>query len=152
MNRSDLGQAIGILANLGVVAGIVFLAIEIGQNNAELSSQSRFNYYQTRFGLNAMVAQDGELADVLSRAIAGEELARGEAVQARQVTELVFGMWEYEFGEFEAGNISADDFNVAGKRRTFGGLGEFGVAGWERYRSAAPQGFVAYVDENIVGR
>lgn len=152
MKKIDLGQTIGILANLGVVAGIVFLAIEIGQNNAQLSSQSRFNYYQTRFGLNAMIAQDGDLADIVSRAVAGEELTRGEAVQARQVTELLFGMWEYEFGEFEAGNISLEDFDVIGKRRTFGGLGEFGVAGWESYGSAAPQRFVAYVNENIIGR
>ena len=32
MKKIDLGQAITILANVGVIAGIVFLAVELGQN------------------------------------------------------------------------------------------------------------------------
>jgi hypothetical protein len=39
MNKIDLGQAIGILANLGVIAGIAFLAIEISQNTAMMEAQ-----------------------------------------------------------------------------------------------------------------
>ena len=33
MKKIDLGQAIGILANVGVIAGIVFLGMELRQNN-----------------------------------------------------------------------------------------------------------------------
>ena len=33
MKKIDLGQAIGILANVGVTAGIVFLGMELRQNN-----------------------------------------------------------------------------------------------------------------------
>ena len=36
MKNIDLGQTIGVLANLGVLVGIVFLAIEIRQNNESL--------------------------------------------------------------------------------------------------------------------
>ncbi len=32
MKKIDLGQAVTILANVGVIAGIVFLAVELGQN------------------------------------------------------------------------------------------------------------------------
>lgn len=37
MKRLDLGQTITILANLGVIAGIVFLAIEVQQNTESLN-------------------------------------------------------------------------------------------------------------------
>ena len=40
MKKIDLGQALSILANLGVIAGIVFLAIEVGQNQAALEEQN----------------------------------------------------------------------------------------------------------------
>ena len=33
MKKTDLGQAIQVLANVGVIAGIVFLAVETRQNN-----------------------------------------------------------------------------------------------------------------------
>ena len=41
MKKVDVGRAVGILANLGVVAGIIFLAIEVGQNNELMRAASR---------------------------------------------------------------------------------------------------------------
>jgi hypothetical protein len=38
MQKIDFGQSIGILAKLGVIAGIVFLALELQQNNEVLVS------------------------------------------------------------------------------------------------------------------
>ena len=40
MKKIDLGQTISILANFGVIAGIVFLAVEIGQNQRALDEQN----------------------------------------------------------------------------------------------------------------
>lgn len=51
MNRMDVGQTIGILANVGVIAGIVFLGIELRQNNELLAfdkSRSQLEVYLTR--------------------------------------------------------------------------------------------------------
>ncbi len=41
MKKIELGQTIAILANVGVIAGILFLAIELRQNNEALGLQSR---------------------------------------------------------------------------------------------------------------
>ena len=41
MKKIDLGQLTNTLANLGVIAGIVFLAIEIRQNNTLMQAQTR---------------------------------------------------------------------------------------------------------------
>ncbi len=40
MKKLDLGQTIGILANLGVIAGIVFLGYKLRQNNLLLRFES----------------------------------------------------------------------------------------------------------------
>jgi hypothetical protein len=40
MQKINLGQTISILANVGVIAGIVFLAVEIGQNHTALEEQN----------------------------------------------------------------------------------------------------------------
>lgn len=34
MRKLDLGQIINTLANLGVIAGIIFLAVELNQNRS----------------------------------------------------------------------------------------------------------------------
>ncbi len=39
MKKIDLGQIITILANVGVVIGLVFLTLEIRQNNAQMRAQ-----------------------------------------------------------------------------------------------------------------
>ena len=41
MKREDLVQSVGVLANVGVLAGIVFLAIEIRQNTSAQFAESR---------------------------------------------------------------------------------------------------------------
>ena len=48
LKKIDLGQTITILANLGVIAGIVFLAFELRQNNSLLETQIRSNFMGAR--------------------------------------------------------------------------------------------------------
>jgi hypothetical protein len=43
MKKVDIGQVIAVTANMGVIAGIVFLALELQQNNRFLSAQAQFN-------------------------------------------------------------------------------------------------------------
>ena len=43
MKKIDLGQAITILANLGVIGGILLLAYELRQNNELIAAEGRFN-------------------------------------------------------------------------------------------------------------
>ena len=38
MKRIDIGQAIAIAANAGVIVGIAFLAVEVSQNNDQLAA------------------------------------------------------------------------------------------------------------------
>jgi hypothetical protein len=54
MNRIDLGQTIGILANLDVIAGIVFLAIEIQQNTESLTESRNLDFAQAEHALSSI--------------------------------------------------------------------------------------------------
>lgn len=40
MKKIDVGQTVSILANFGVIAGIVFLAVELRQNNEFLAAEA----------------------------------------------------------------------------------------------------------------
>ena len=64
MKKVDLAQVIAMLANVGVIAGIIFLGYELHQNNEQLAADSRFNYYQTRVNFFRENATDEEFAEL----------------------------------------------------------------------------------------
>lgn len=54
MKRIDLGQTIGILANLGVLVGILLLVYELAQNREMIRSQTRQSIAELLTNLLAM--------------------------------------------------------------------------------------------------
>jgi hypothetical protein len=67
MKKLDLGQTVGIFANVGVIAGLVFLGYEIRQNTTQIRVQAAYSINQAVESLNQAVYQDREFADLLLR-------------------------------------------------------------------------------------
>jgi hypothetical protein len=54
MKKFDLGRALNTLSNIGVIAGLVFLGVEVGQNQAALEQANTINRQATlATGLNS---------------------------------------------------------------------------------------------------
>ena len=67
MKKIELGQAIGIVANVGVIGGLLFLTMEVRQNTAQMRAQAAYSINQSVETLNQAVFQDREFADLLVR-------------------------------------------------------------------------------------
>jgi len=65
MKKIDLSQAVTILANIGVIAGIVFLAMELQQNTQQLKLQS-YQAWQSENNEINMRISDPELSAIVS--------------------------------------------------------------------------------------
>ena len=63
----DLAQIISIVANVGVVIGLVFVTLEIRQNTAQMRAQGAYSIYESVETLNQAVYLDEEFADLLHR-------------------------------------------------------------------------------------
>lgn len=61
MKKIDLGQSIGLLANLGVIAGIAFLAIEIQQNTRSLEVNAYQELMNSIIATNALLIEYPEV-------------------------------------------------------------------------------------------
>ena len=85
MKKIDLGQMITILANFGVIAGIIFLAIELRQNTAAVQGAT----YQALSDGNSNqylgVVHDPEFADALRNVYQGREMAEFSDTEAMQL-------------------------------------------------------------------
>ena len=67
MKKIDFAQIITVLANVGVVIGLVFLTLEIRQNNIQLRAEGAYSINESVKALNQAVYSDKEFADLLLR-------------------------------------------------------------------------------------
>ena len=58
MKKIDIGQTLGIIANIGVVVGIVFLAFEISQNTRSLEVSAYQNLTSQITSINALSVEN----------------------------------------------------------------------------------------------
>ena len=94
MKKIELGQALGILANVGVLLGILLLVYELAQNRQMMRAQTRNELSRGLTELLNITTANGELADIVVRANRGEGLTDTESYRLGTRSELVFRYWE----------------------------------------------------------
>jgi hypothetical protein len=114
MKKIDLAHGISVLANLGVVAGIIFLAVEISQNNVLLASQARTNRLAVLKESTSVRLNNPDLRRAYRKAIEGEQLSPEEQELVRLYLFNVFNNWHYTYQEYRVGLLDARELRVAG--------------------------------------
>ena len=94
MKKLDLGQSVTLLANVGVIAGILFLAMELRQNNEMIRGQTRSQIARDMVDLFQTNMNDSDYADVLLRGNSGEELSELERYQYERHRSAWFSYFE----------------------------------------------------------
>ncbi len=88
MKKPDVGQTFGILANVGVVVGILLLVYELSLNRQMMRAQTRHDLAQGIVSQITLLATDGELAELIAKVNSGAgdvtEIERNR-FQARKV-------------------------------------------------------------------
>jgi hypothetical protein len=148
MKKIDVGQTIQMLANVGVVAGIVFLAFELQQNNELLAAEARVNQLEARRGTALQLTNNPQLAGILYRLQNGEAVTPEEHYQFTWLARDAFARWEWQFEEYKRGFIAKDSLPVdawAGWFRTFPEMKDE----WDAAAAGAPD-FRRFMDENVI--
>jgi len=149
----DFGETISIIANLGVIAGIVFLALEIRQNNKLLAAQARYSLRQYRSDAADSIMAPHVL-EATHKYAAGESVTPAERSAALMVALKAIELWEWQYGEYVAGMLGRDKLPVDSWRIWFRGEGESPVPVkelWESRRDVMDSEFVKFFEENVVG-
>jgi hypothetical protein len=150
MKKIDLGQTIQILANLGVIAGIVFLGIEVQQNNTLLGAQTRTSRTQLRVdGLQSLMS-NLELLQARVKLREGQALTPVEQMQLDMDVTRQLVVWQYIHGEFRAGLIDESDIPVDQWRYVVNERPELKSALENPARIGLRTEFVEWMNENVV--
>jgi len=103
MKKIDLGQTIGVLANIGVIAGIVFLAMELRQNNDFLKSDAEYRVMQNRMLFATELLGDNDLLTAYQKVQDGQSLDRLERDRLNFLYSRLYFSVAWEWAQAERG-------------------------------------------------
>lgn len=150
MKKIDVRQTVTILANLDVIAGIVFLAFELRQNNEFLAAQARFGRTEARTAGYELSLQNPDLRRAeIERGTYGDRTE--EQVLLLLADAVYFINLEYLWQEYDAGLLTEEDL-VIDPRRAGMGDGESRRLSWEFLKTRFNPNFIVWMEENIVSR
>ena len=148
----DLGQTVGILANIGVIAGIAFLALELRQNNSHLATQARYSLRQYRLD-TAKTLMAPHMLDATHKYGSGAGVTPSERSAARMGALVCIELWEWQHGEYVAGMLKRSELPIDSWRLWFQGKSEIPIPiseVWNSRRNVMNPEFVRFFEENVL--
>ena len=98
MKKIDLGQTLSLIANVGVIAGILLLVYELNQNRAMMEAQVRQQVSQGAVDLHFGVAANPDLSEIVvdfsDRCTTMDECQTAEEFRFNQWSNATFRTWE----------------------------------------------------------
>lgn len=151
MTTEQLNRWLSLLANIGVIAGIVFLAIELRHNNTLMVEQANRDFVEQRAESLARWADDeGGLMQLRVRASSGEALTIEEQIRLDYDMSYVFVKWEWEYRQFQAGRL---EYIPVRAFRDDMRHWPYWVERWnEVARNWFQEDFVRFVDEEVIAK
>ncbi len=111
MKKIDLDKALGWLASLGVIAGILLLAYELNQNREMMKAQTRHEMSQGVVDLLLTEATNPELNRIFNRGLSGEEITGAELERLEIMMSAYFRYWEDVHYQYRAGLYDDSEFS-----------------------------------------
>lgn len=151
MNAESLNRWLTLLANIGVVAGLVLLAIQIRQNTDMLRVQMSHSRSETAQSEQQAVFNSPYIPEVLSKVRSDEELTYEEMIRYESYFRAFHRnqdniLWQYNQG-FLGSNIPR---SVRLAVRTVVGQSRASLDLWDRTKEAYTNECMAFVDDAIV--
>ena len=146
MKRLDVAQTITILANVGVIAGIVFLAYELRQNNELLvaeTSRAQFDLERERRMLRM------QEIDLILKSRSGAPMTEAELARLSLLADDTLETFRWQFREFRAGRLPDDFIDLSSWGAVWRLTPRLDSRFEERKGSFDPE-FVRFVEENVI--
>ena len=149
MKKINFSQIAGLLANFGVVAGIVLLAFELHQNNELMLAQQRFNRLSITTGSATLIAENPELASAIARvngstkSLDEVDLTAGELAQVGSYYSRVIDNQQWTYRE-----ISEDELPIGRWKLLTVSNGWQNI--WKAKFSGLDVDFIQWMEENVI--
>ena len=155
MKKLDLGQAIATLANIGVIAGILFLGIELRQNNQLLRAEAIGALLETRMYTTEEVVSNDSLLALLAKNRRNLELTLEERMRLGAYFSRDLMGYQRDYFLFQEGILSEEYMrtNLPRIKSIFNSDTDLTISRrehWESFRDIAPAGYREFIDQCVI--
>ncbi len=152
MKKIELGQVITIIANLGVIIGIAFLAIELRQNNALLLAQNAHAQFSAELDRRGrFIDNTNGFAEIIVRQSSGTPLNPVEEVRLAMFANEVLSGFQWQFREIQADRLPENYLDLGTWRDIWDTIPQLGDA-FEEDKAQLDSDFVQFMNENVINR
>ena len=154
MKNFDVAQKTTLLANIGVIAGIVFLGIEMNQNNKFLRADAISAVLETRLVRQSRVLDGIDFASLMERNATQDELSPEDTRRLEAASNEAYLGWQRDYLFYKEGILPEEYFRInfsVMRNAIFGEGGAFSRREhWESWSDRnAPSDFKRFVEECI---
>lgn len=150
MKRLDSAQIATLIANAGVIGGILLLAYELGQNNELMEAEARLNRTQMAVSAWRFTAENPQLTELREREKRGEALASAETRQIDAAVMSIFVTIEWTFHELPRESAELRQTREV-QRYNFANSPEYRRV-WEARKASFDPEFVQWMEANVVNQ
>ncbi len=108
MKKIDVGRTISIVANIGVLGGIIFLAYELQQNTLAAQLAAAESLSTNISETERFVAGNPEFAELLVRNDAGERISSADAFRVDVFYRGLFRQWQNAYYQYLNSTLEED--------------------------------------------
>ena len=149
MNNEKLNKWLSVIANFGVLAGILFLAVEIRQNTETTRAQITQSRADTAIALASAYFNSDYLPDVNAKIRGGEELTYQEASRYRAFLRAALRNHQNNFLQYRQGFLGEYiPRSTANAVRNIASS-SLGREYWEQNKSIFSNEFAEFVDHAL---
>jgi len=141
-----LNKWLALMGNIGVLAGVFFLAYELQQNNELLVQESRYSMLQNSKDWVQFIAGSEEISNLLYQ---GSDTPLSELDEARRVSILIANMmaWQWEWEQARSGLFGETELPIQGFRAFWR---DFGIErNWPQLRETLNSSFVVFIENEV---
>ena len=149
MNTDSLNKWLTLTANIGVLAGILFLGFELRQNNELLTAQGRAVRAELRQASFVLMVENRDLRLALIKSQNDETLTPDEKILVRTFASQAIINWQSSWLELDAGLLDLEDLSPEGWRTDFQRY-QAVANQWQEMKYRLRSDFVAWMEENVV--
>ena len=151
MKNVEFAQTVSVLANVGVVLGLIFLGIEVYQSNQMNRTEAWNNLIRTGIDFNDAIAQNDALAEILAKSNNQESLSDAETIRLEAFTAASMQRVWVDYQQINTGIISTAELKSRVPRFK-ALLSRFPAVKtlWDQTREGYSQDFQTFIDLCVV--
>ena len=149
MKKIDPATIGALIANIGVIGGLLLLAYEVRQNNELMEAEARMNRVNMVVDAWRFTAENGDLTELREREKNGEELSGADKRRVDAAVMAVFLLLEWTYRDMTGDPRQLEQVREV-QRYNFSNAPEYPRV-WSERKASFDADFVEWMERNVVG-